>query len=58
MTQGKPGSPAHEREHKNEHGEGKSRTHKKVVRVWDVATNSKEFHQVVKLAMYIAAYLP
>lgn len=34
-----------------------SHTHEQVIGVRHVATHSKEFHQVVELAVYIAAYL-
>lgn len=60
MIEGQLDSPVRdhrERELKNEREEGESRTHKEIVRVWNITTNSKEFHEVVKLAMYIAAYL-
>lgn len=35
---------------------GELLTHEEVVRIWIGAANLKELHQVVKLAVYIAAY--
>lgn len=32
-------------------------THEQVVGVRHIATHSKEFHQIMELAVYIAAYL-
>lgn len=42
----------------SETGQGAGqRTHEEVVCVWNIATNSKELHKIVKLAMDISAYL-
>lgn len=37
--------------------DSENHTHEQIVRVRDIAPNAKEFHQVVKLAMYVTAYL-
>lgn len=34
-----------------------SLTHEKVIRVWHISTNAKQLHQIMKLAMNVAAYL-
>lgn len=39
-----------------EGGQG-AHTHEQVVGVRHIATHSKEFHQIMELAMYVAAYL-
>jgi hypothetical protein len=36
---------------------GKLRTHKKVVCIWRIAADTKQLHQVMELAMNVAAYL-
>lgn len=37
--------------------DGPSRTHEEIVCLWHITAHAKELHEIMKLAMYVAAYL-